>query len=58
MTQRELQVNKQEDKEGLGNFLTRWRTKDTQVVNRPLEKEQVTIFIKNLTSTYCDHLQF
>lgn len=58
MTQRNLKVTKQKETEGFTEFLSRWRGKASQVVNRPLEKDQARMFIKNLTPNYKDHLQF
>ncbi|KAL7254006.1 hypothetical protein ACSBR1_008373 [Camellia fascicularis] len=48
VTTRDLEVTRQELKGGLSEFVIRWRAKAAKMANRPPEKEQVRIVVRNL----------
>ena len=56
MTRRDLETTKQEPKESFSAFITKWRSKAAQMMNKPNEEEQLTMVVKNLLSTYHKHL--
>ena len=45
---RGLETTKQDPKESFSTFITKWKSKATQMMNRPNEKEQLTMVVKNL----------
>ena len=49
---RDLETMKQELKESFSTFITKWRSKATQMMNRPSEEEQLAMIIKNLLPVY------
>src|ERR1041384_343489 len=57
VTRRELETTRQEEKESFAKFLTRWKKKAAQMIDRPTEQEQVDIIIKNLRPVYQTQLQ-
>ena len=56
MTRRDLETTKQEPKESFSAFITKWRSKAAQMMNKPNEEEQLTMVVKNLLPTYHKHL--
>ena len=58
MTVRDLEMTRQEYKELFAEFLTRWREKAAKMINRPNEKEQVRMIIKNMQPEYLEKLEF
>ena len=52
ITRRDLKTMKQELKESFSTFITKWRSKATQMMNRPSEEEQLAMVIKNLLPVY------
>jgi len=57
VTRRELETTRQKNNEPFSSFLSRWRVKAAQMINRPSEQEQVDIIIKNLLPIYQSQLQ-
>ena len=57
ITRRDLETTKQQYRESFSSFLTRWRAKAAQIINRPTEQEQIDIVIKNLLPAYQTRLQ-
>ncbi|XP_075663055.1 uncharacterized protein LOC142632559 [Castanea sativa] len=53
---RDLETTKQEPKESFSTFFTKWRSKATQMMNRPSEEEQLVIVVKNLLLVYYKYL--
>ena len=49
---RDLEITKQEPKESFFTFITKWRSKAAQMMNRPSEEEQLTMVVKNLLPVY------
>ena len=56
ITRRDLETTKQEPKESFSTFVTKWRAKATQMINRPSEEEQLTMVVKNLLPVYHKYL--
>lgn len=48
ITTGELEVTRQEPNESFVAFITRWRAKAAMMTNRPLEKDQVRMIVRNL----------
>ncbi|KAL6968351.1 hypothetical protein U1Q18_052441 [Sarracenia purpurea var. burkii] len=51
-----MEMTPQEDKESLVEFLTGWRGKATKMTNKPTEKEQVRMVVKNLQPQFRKYL--
>ena len=58
ITIRDLETTRQEYKESFAGFLTRWRNKAAKMVQRPSEKDQVRLVIKNLQPVYQEKMMF
>ena len=56
VTMRDLETTKQEPKESFSTIITKWRSKATQMMNRPSEEEQLTMVVKNLLPVYHKYL--
>ena len=56
VTGRDLEATKQESKDSFSTFITKWRSKVAQMMNRPSEEEQLTIIVKNLLLVYHKYL--
>ena len=56
VTRRDLETTKQELKESFSAFITKWRSKATQMMNRPNEEKQLTMVVKNLLLVYHKYL--
>ena len=56
VTGRDLEATKQESKESFSTFITKWRSKIAQMMNRPSEEEKLTIIVKNLLLVYHKYL--
>jgi len=48
VVRRDLETTKQAPKEPLSAYITKWRSKATQMTNRQNEEEQLTTVVKNL----------
>ncbi|KAL2929792.1 Activity-regulated cytoskeleton-associated protein [Bienertia sinuspersici] len=55
---RELEILRQEEKEGFTAYLARWKEVAAQMVKTPSEKEMVKIFISSLLPKYREHLKY
>ena len=53
---RDLETTKQEPKESFVSFITKWRSKATQMMNRPNEEKQLTMVVNNLLPIYHKYL--
>ena len=47
---------KQEPKESFSTFITKWRPKAAQMINRPSEEEKLAMVVKNLLPVYHKYL--
>ena len=56
ITRKDLETTKQEPKESFFTFITKWRSKATQMMNKPNEEEQLTMVVKNLLPIYYKYL--
>ena len=56
VTRRDLGTTKHELKESFPTFITKWRSKTAQMMNRPSEEEQLTMVVKNLLPIYHKYL--
>ena len=52
ITRRDLETIKKEPKESFSTFITKWRAKATQMMNRPSEEEQLALVVNNLLLVY------
>ena len=52
VTLRHLQTTKQDAEETFSEYMTRWKTKASRMVNWPNEKDQIKMIIKNLFLVY------
>ena len=48
VTLRDLETTKQGIRETFFEYMTRWKNKASRMVNRPNEKDQINMIIKNL----------
>ena len=56
ITRRDLETIKQKQKESSSTFITKWRAKAAQMMNRPSEEEQLAMVVKNLLLVYHKYL--
>ena len=56
VTRRDLETTKQESKESFSTFIAKWRSKATQMMNRPNEEEKLTMVVENLLPIYHKYL--
>ena len=56
VTRRDLETTKQEPKESFSTFITKWRSKATQMMYRPSEEEHLTMVVKILLPVYHKYL--
>ena len=52
ITRRDLETTKQEPKESLSTFITKWRAKAAHMMSRPSEEEQLAMVVNNLLPIY------
>ena len=56
VTLRDLETTKQGIGETFSEYMTRWKGKASRMVNRPNEKDQINMIIKNLLPAYNSRL--
>ena len=56
ITLRDLETTKQKEGETFSEYLVRWREKDSKMINRPGEKDQVNIIMKGLLPIYFNRM--
>ena len=56
VTFRDLETTKQGVEETFSEYTTRWKGKASRMVNRPNEKDQINLIIKNLLPTFNSRL--
>ena len=56
ITRKDFETTKQELRESFSTFITKWRAKAAQMMNRPSEEEQLTMVVKNLLPVYHKYL--
>ena len=53
----DLEMTKQKDGESFSEFLTRWRNKAALMKNKPSEKDQVRMVVRNVLPAWVENLQ-
>ena len=53
---KDMETTKQEPKESFAAFITKWRSKATQMMNKPNEVEKLTMVVKNLLPIHHKYL--
>ena len=56
VTLRDLETTKQGFNETFSEYMMRWKNKISRMVNRPNEKDQINMIIKNLLLAYNNRL--
>ena len=56
VTLRDLEATKQGVGETFSEYMTRWKGKTSRMVNRPNEKDEINMIVKNLLSAYNNRL--
>ncbi|KAI8524391.1 hypothetical protein RHMOL_Rhmol13G0146600 [Rhododendron molle] len=56
VTTRELESTKMESKESFADFVKRWRAKAAQMKDRPSDKDQIRLIVRNLQPTLAKHM--
>ena len=56
VTLKDFETTKKGVGETFSEYMTRWKTKTSRMVNRPNEKDQINLIIKNLLSAYNSRL--
>ena len=56
VTLRDLEATKQGIGETFSEYMTRWKGKTSRMVNRPNEKDEINMIVKNLLSAYNSRL--
>ena len=54
--QRELKALRQRPDESVTSFISRWREKIAQIIDRPLERDQISMIMLNLQPCFARHL--
>ena len=53
---RELEALKQRPNESITSFISHWREKISQIIDRPSEKDQISIILRSLQPRFAKHL--
>ena len=56
VSQRELEALRQRPDETVTSFIFRWREKILQIIDRPSERDQITMFVRSLQPRFARHL--
>ena len=56
VSRRELEALRQRPDESITSFISRWREKISQVINRPSEKDQISMIMRSLQPRFARHL--
>ena len=56
VSQRELEALRQRPDETVTSFISRWREKILQIIDRPSERDQITMFVRSLQPHFSRHL--
>ena len=56
VSQRELEALRQRPDETVTSFISRWREKILQIIDRPSERDQITMFVRILQPRFARHL--
>ena len=56
VSHKELETLKQRSSELVTSFISRWREKIAQIINRPSERDQINMIMRNLLPRFARHL--
>ncbi|XP_010644038.1 uncharacterized protein LOC104877469 [Vitis vinifera] len=56
VTRRELEFLRQGSDESVSSFLSRWREKAAEMIERPIERDQMSMFLRSLHPRFARHL--
>ena len=56
VSQRELKALKQRSDETVTSFISHWREKIAQIIDRPSERDQISMIMRSLQPRYARHL--
>ena len=56
VSQRELEALRQRPDETVTSFISRWREKILQIIDRPSERDQINMFVRSLQPRFARHL--
>ena len=56
VSRRELKALKQRSDETVTSFISHWREKIAQIIDRPSERDQISMIMRSLQSRYGRHL--
>ena len=56
VSMRELKALRQRSKDSVTSFISRWREKISQVIDRPFEKDRINMIIRSLQPRFAQHL--
>ncbi|RVW95309.1 hypothetical protein CK203_034134 [Vitis vinifera] len=56
VTRRELEFLRQGSDESVSSFISRWREKAAEMIEQPSERDQVSMFLRNLHPRFARHL--
>ena len=56
VSQRELEALRERPDESVTSFISRWREKISQIIDRPSERDQISMIIRSLQPRFARHL--
>ena len=56
ITRRELEFLRQRSEEPVFSFISRWREKAVDMIERPIERDQMCMFLRSLQPRFSRHL--
>ena len=56
ITRRELEFLRQGSDEPISSFISRWREKAVEMIERPIERDQMCMFLRSLQPRFARHL--
>ena len=56
VSRRELETLRQGPDESVTSFISHWREKIAQIIDRPLERDQISMIMRNLQPRFARHL--
>ena len=56
VSRRELEALKQRTEESISSFISRWRGKISEIVDRPSERDQIQMVLRSLQSRVARHV--
>ena len=56
VSRKELEALRQRPEESVTSFISSWREKISQIIDRPLEKDQISMIMRSLQPRFARHL--